>query len=85
LKDDFCATEKHKNPFKIVNHSIASNKSQLSGNHEIVHLAFNDTFTNLDLDFSEGEADDISMTCDIVNELCPPELNKDLVSLFVSN
>jgi len=35
----------------------------------MVHLALNDTLTNgcLDLDFSEPEDDDISMTCDIVN------------------
>ena len=71
LKDDFCATEKLKNPFRIVNDSIASNKSQISGNNEMVNLAFNETFTNgcLDLDFTDGEDDDISMTCDIVTDL----------------
>lgn len=69
LKDDFCATEKLKNPFKIVNDSIASNKSQVSGNDEMVNLAFNETFTNgcLDLDFSDAEDDDIRMTCDITD------------------
>jgi hypothetical protein len=37
----------------------------------MVHLAFNETFTNggFDLDFSDGEDDDISMTCDFVTDL----------------
>jgi hypothetical protein len=55
-----------------VNDSIASNKSNISGNDQMnVHLTFNETFTNgcLDLDFSEGSDDDISMTCDIVTDL----------------
>jgi hypothetical protein len=71
LKDDFCATEKLKNPFYIVNDSIASNRSQISGNDEMVQLTFNETFTNgcLDLGFTDGEDDDISMTCEIVTDL----------------
>ena len=66
LKDDFCATKKLKNPFKIMCDSIASNKSHVSGNDEIGHFPFNDTLTNgcFDLNFSEGSDGDISMTCD---------------------
>ncbi len=53
---------------------MASNKSQISGNDQMVHLTFNETLTNgcFDLDFSEGDADDISMTCDLVTEVYQP-------------
>lgn len=81
LKDDFCATEKPKNHFHIVNDSVASNKSQISHNDDRVHLTFNDTFTNglLDLDFSDGEDEDITMTCDIVTDYHQPT-SPDLVN-----
>lgn len=70
LKDDFCATEKLKNPLNILNDSVASNKSHLSSHNEMVNIELNETFTNgcLNLDFSEGMDDDISMTCDFVED-----------------
>lgn len=54
----------------------------------MVHLAFNETLTNgcLDLDFSDNEEDDISMTCDFVTDFNQPSNLNHSVELksFVS-
>ena len=55
-----------------MNESLASNKSQVSVNDEMINPAFNESFTNGYLDFSEpDEDDDISMTCELVTDFNP--------------
>lgn len=62
---------------KITNESLASNKSQVSVNDDMINMALNETFTNGYLDFSEAdEDDDISMTCEFVTEFNDKPKNK---------